>query len=57
MDDIAAMGPLLQLVARARANRIKRQAQESSDPGSQTTEAASATGDPHRKETHDAISL
>ena len=30
MDDLSAMGPLLQLVARARANRIMREAQKES---------------------------
>ena len=57
MDVTPATEPLVRLLARAIVAQARRQAQNNSDPGSETTEAASTLGDPPRKETHNAISL
>ena len=54
---IMDMQDLTRLLARAIVAQARRQAQNNSDPGSETTEAANAPGDTPCKETHDAISL
>lgn len=54
MDTRSAVQPLIRLLARAIVGQARRQAQNSSDPGSETTEAANTPGETVCEETPNA---